>query len=308
MTESGKLGTALDWVGYALMRNVVAAVQVLPWRSGRALARGLGRVACVLDRSTRKANAEENLSRAFPELSKQEVKAIIRDVYPHLSTVLLEGLEFSRAVMRGQGRGLLETEGFEQLKEAGRQTGVVFVSGHFGQWEVLGAAAQLLGYPLWTVRRGFDNVFVEDYVRRLRKQRGQRMLGKHRVLRRMIRLVERGQNVAMLIDQDARRHGLLVDFFGRPASTTTAPARLALRTGAPVAVVYGRRIEGRNRFRIVLENVVRPDPDADYRSEVRRITQRITHDLENVIRRAPERWLWLHRRWKTYPGKYPRHR
>jgi KDO2-lipid IV(A) lauroyltransferase len=185
---------------------------------------------------------------------------------------------------------------------------VVFVTGHFGCWEVLGLSASALGLPVWTLGRMFDNVFAQRYVQQLREAAGQRMLPKEGVFRHMVRLVQNRRNVALLIDQDVRRHGIFVDFFGRPASTTPAAARIAVRTGAPVAFVYARRIPGRNRFRVVIADVVWPRRDSARSAEVKRITQRVTGDLEEVVRRWPEEWLWLHRRWETYPGKYRRRR
>jgi KDO2-lipid IV(A) lauroyltransferase len=117
-------------------------------------------------------------------------------------------------------------------------------------------------------------------------------------------LLKRGQNVGLLVDQDARKTGVFVDFFGRPASTTPTPARLAIYTGAPIAFVYARQVGRASRFRIVLADLIEPQQQGDPDAEVRRITQRLTSDLEREIRNAPEEWLWLHHRWKTYPGKY----
>jgi KDO2-lipid IV(A) lauroyltransferase len=295
-----------DWLEYMVLRNACCAFQIFPWPVGRRMARIFGRLAYCLDRGRRKANASENICRAFPNMTRAEARDLLKRVYCHLACTILDGFHFARFVRHWEQEDLFETEGFEKLEGVQDGTGIVFVTGHFGQWEVLGAVAPLIGYPVWSMGRTFDNVFIEDYIRRLREITGQRMLGKHGALRQMVRLVEKGQHVAMLIDQDARRHGMFAEFFGRPASTTTAPARLAIRTGAPVAFVYGQRIAGENRFRIVLTDVVQPRSDGDRQSETRRITQRITRDMEEVVRQSPEQWLWLHRRWKTYPGKYGR--
>ncbi len=294
----------LDWLAYAVARLAFGALEMLPWNTGRSVARSLGHVAYLLDRGSRKATAVANLQRAFPAMSRSEAKRVLRRVYSNFLGAILDGLQVRRFIGHWPLDRLVEVKGMDKLDGLPEKTGVVFVTGHFGCWEVLGLCGSALGGTLWTVARMFDNVFAQRHVQRLRESAGQRMLPKEGAFRHMVRLVREGRNVALLMDQDVRRHGVFVDFFGRPASTTPAAARIALRTGAPVAFVYARQVPGRNRFRVVLKDVVWPRPGADRRKEVRRITQRITGDLEEVVREAPDEWLWLHRRWKTYPGKY----
>ena len=289
---------------YAFARTVFTCLRVLPWETGRKACRNLGRLFFRLDRSRRKANAIENLCRAFPAAGRSEARRLLRASYAHLLSSVLDALHFVRLVGRRPLESLLETEGFEKLPDPSCGLGVMFVTGHIGHWEVMGAAAAALGYPVWTMTRPSRNPFLRRYVARLRSQTHQHTLHRHGSLRRMLQLLRTGRHVALLIDQDARRHGVFVDFFGRPASTTPAPAMIALRAGAPVVFVHARRVRGGNRFRVTVEDVVWPDPEAGKREEIHRITQRITRDLEEVVRRAPEEWLWLHRRWKTDPDKH----
>jgi len=294
----------LEYIG---LRILAALIHVAPWGLVRAMARGCAWLAWLLDRRERKARAAENLRRAFPQMSPREANRTVRRVYRHLAECLFDLLKLAKLARQGDGARYFEAIGFEKLEDAARQTGVVFATGHFGHWEVLGTAASLLGYPVWTIGRNFDNALIDEYVRRVRGVTGQRMLPRHGATLQMFRSVREGENVGILIDQDARRHGIFVDFFGRPASTTDMAGRLCVRTGAPAAFVYAQRIPGQNRFRIVCADVIHPDPDAPPESEVRRITQRLTKDLEDVVRQAPQQWLWLHRRWKTWPGKYRKH-
>ncbi|MFO8008032.1 MAG: lysophospholipid acyltransferase family protein [Candidatus Brocadiia bacterium] len=303
---AAKLRKALDWLAYAAARNICAAAVALPWHVGRAVGRLSGHLAYVLDRRSRKQNAVRNIVRAMPGLNRAQARRLVREVYCHLGEALLDALQFARRLEGRSCNGLVHTSGFAQLDGRTRKTGIIFVTGHYGHWEILGAAAQRLGYPVWSIRRGFDNVYLDRYVARLRERTGQHVLGKHGFLRHMVRLVESGRNVGLLVDQDARRHGIFVDFFGRPASTTTAAARVAVRTGAPVAFVRARRLGRQDNFQVAVDDVIHPRPDADPRAEVRRITERMTRDLEEAVRETPEQWLWLHRRWKTYPGKYSR--
>jgi len=289
---------------YAALRIVAGIVQLAPWSLARAITRVGGYLCWLLDRRERKVAAAANLRRAFPDMGFEEARRTVRRVYDHLADCVLDLLKLARLAGEEGGAELFETVGFEKLEDASRHTGIVLVTGHFGHWEVLGTAASLVGYPVQTVGRNFDNALIDEYVSQLRGLTGQRMLPRHGATLQMFRMLGEGANVGMLIDQDARRQGIFVDFFGRPASTTDVAGRLCVRTGAVAAFVYAERISGQNRFRIVCSDVVHPDPDAPAQSEVHRITQRLTRDLEDVVRRAPHQWLWLHRRWKTWPGKY----
>jgi len=304
--DAGLTKRLLDWLEYIILRNVSSAMTALPWRSGRWLADVLGWLGYIADRSARKGNAMRNLMLAFPDWTRREARQCIRRVYCSMSEAVLDTIHFVRLVRCGRAREFLEVEGFDKLLNRKGKAGIIFVTGHFGPWELLGMGAPLLGYPVWSMGRVFDNPFIQGYVSRMRQVSGQRMLPRHGVIRRMVRLIRNGRHVGMLIDQDARRHGIFVDFFGRPASTTATPARIAIRTGAPVAFLYVQRIPGQNRFRMALSDLIEPRTDVDQEAETHRITQRLTHDLEEVIRQAPEQWLWLHRRWRTYRGKYGR--
>jgi KDO2-lipid IV(A) lauroyltransferase len=294
----------VDWLVYAVARCLMGVMLAMPWNAGRGIARAVGMLTCFLDKPSRKRLAAENLRQAFPCMTSGEAQLVVRDVYAHLAASILDAAYFARLMQRGEADDLVECDGLDQLDSVERHTGVIFVTGHFGHWELLGGAAELIGYPAWTIARSVHNPFFERYVRRLREAGGLRVMAKRGSLRRVIRLLRDGQNVAFLIDQDARSEGMFVDFFGRPASTTPSVARIAIRTGAPVAFAYARRISGSNSFRITVSDVIMPDPDDKDGGECRRIVQRLTTDLEEAIRGAPCEWLWLHRRWKTYPGKY----
>lgn len=302
--KKSRIRTARDWLLYAAARFTMGLLQALPWARGRAAAGWLGRLAYMLDRRERKENSLDNLMRAFPDMDRPRAVALLRRVYEHLVGSVLDSMNFVRVAGNWPTEKLLDVEGIEKLDGLEYDTGAILVTGHFGHWELLGAAGPLIGHAAHSVMRGLRNVFADRYVRRLRGATGQRLLDKHGDLRQMLRLLKQGEDVAILIDQDARKHGVFVEFFGRPASTTQAPARIALQTGAPIAFMYARRYPGQSRFRLVLTDVIRPQLTADRDAEVLRITQRLTSDLEEVIRQVPHEWLWVHRRWKTYPGKY----
>ena len=303
-------GLLFGFVGIELGLLTPALFQALPWGVARRLAHAMAWGTWALDKGSRKREAVENLLRAFPQMRANEARRTVRRVYYHLADTVLDWLKLARLVGRGGGKDLFEFVGFEKVQEAARGKGIVFVTGHFGHWEALGIATPLAGYRIWTVGRSFDNELLDRYINRLRSVTGQQIVSSHGATRQVFRVLAEGTNVGVLIDQDARRHGIFVDYFGRPASTTDVAARLCLRTGSPAVFFYAERIPGQNRFRVVCTDVIEPLPGEERQAEVRRITQRLTSDLEEVVRRTPEQWLWLHRRWKTWPGKYdgPRRR
>ena len=292
------------WPVYLFCRGTLALLQALPWRLARRVARLLGGLAYLLDVSGRKRLALANIRRAFPDISDREARRILRGVYCHFAAAVVDTANVCRFAGREQRDELFETVGFEKLRAMPRRTGVIFVTGHVGHWEVLGVASSLLGYPVWSIARRLKNPLIGRFLTRVREAMGQRTMVKEDAWRQIIRLLQRGESVAALIDQDVRSKGIFVDFFGRPASTAPSVARLAIRTGAPVAFVCARRVGSQNRFRIAVTDLITPQPERSRDQEVRRITQRLTQDLEDVVRQAPEQWLWLHRRWKTRPGDY----
>jgi KDO2-lipid IV(A) lauroyltransferase len=291
----------LDSFLYAYARSVTGFQTATPWDVARVNARLAGDMGYWMDRPSRRQLALANLRKAFPEWSDEQALETLKEVYRHLSESVLDSLKVAAALVRGEAAQLIELEGFDRLEELHGDTGIIFVTGHFGHWEVLGATASLIGYPVWSMARPLRHAALARDVARLRRASGQGTIPAKGGLRKAIRLLQGGQNIAVLIDQNVRRGGVFVDFFGRPASTTPGPARMAMYTGAPVAFVYARRIPGQNRFRTVLSDVILPRQDGDVGAETLRITQQFTRDLEEAIRAAPAEWFWLHRRWRTSP-------
>jgi KDO2-lipid IV(A) lauroyltransferase len=303
-------GDALSWssppfihrLEYAAVSALCSLLSLLPWRAARATADLIGEIGRLLDRPKRRRRAEANLCRAL-KMEEPQARRTIRRLYRHLAKMYVDALHVSRMEGRPGYSELFEYAGFEKLRPYA-EGGVIFVSGHVGHWELLPRALSAREFRLWLVRRDLNNRLVDRRLNRLRGVQDRRALSKHGSILRMFRALVRGEAVGLLVDQDARRNGVFADFFGRPASTTVLPARLALRTGSPIAFVYMRKVPGENRFQAVCHDVINADPEAARESEIMRITERINADLETVIRSAPAQWLWLHRRWKTWPGKY----
>jgi KDO2-lipid IV(A) lauroyltransferase len=192
----------------------------------------------------------------------------------------------------------VEFEGDERVRLAYAQgKGVLFVTGHFGFWELHAIVHALQFEPIGVVARALDNPYVNDLLERIRQRTGNFVLYRQGTIRRVLRTLESGHGVAVLLDEhNSSRDAIFVDFFERPAATTSAVAALALRTGARVIPVFALPLGG-GRYRMIYEHAVEP-PDAAADGAVREFTQRCTDVLEMYVRRHPEMWLWMHRRWR----------
>lgn len=180
--------------------------------------------------------------------------------------------------------------------------GAIVISGHVGNWEILGQAIAAAGYPIATIATPFYDPRVTRWLDQWRGQRGLKIIWREQNSgKAILRVLRSNKLMGFLIDQDTKTAGDYVTFFGRPAFTPTTPAALALRTGAPLIFCWHHR-RGK-RHKITIERVVY-DPSGDYQRDVLALTALLTARLENVIRAAPEQWVWMHRRWRTVPGKF----
>jgi KDO2-lipid IV(A) lauroyltransferase len=235
--------------------------------------------------------------------------AIARRVFAHFGELLVELLRFG-SLSHEAIRARVEFEGEERLEEAhalGR--GVLLITGHFGFWELNALAHGLMLRPIALVARPLDNPLLHALLERVRTSTGNHVIYRHRGLRRIMRSLGANEGVAMLIDQHIQAaDAVVVDFFDRPAATTSAVAAIALRTGAPVIPVFALPLGG-GRYRMVYEHPVQP-PAPDTPDPIREFTQRCTDVLEMYVRRYPHLWLWMHRRWRDLsdlhaPGMFP---
>jgi KDO2-lipid IV(A) lauroyltransferase len=295
-------------VEYGAVAAVGALAWALPWSAAMALGRGLGRLVYAVDAPHRRL-AVANLAAAFPHRGGDEHRAIARRVFAHFGELLFEVLRFSR-LTPDEMRARVEFDGDERIAEAHAQgKGVLFITGHFGFWELNALAQGLVHRPLALVARPLDNPLLHAMLERIRTSTGNTVIYRQRGLRRILRTLASNEGVAVLIDQHIQAaDAVTVEFFDRPASTTSAVAALALKTGAPVIPVFALPLGG-GRYRMVYEHPIEPPP-ADAADAVREFTQRCTDVLEMYVRRHPHLWLWMHRRWRDVeqlpaPGMFP---
>jgi len=250
--------------------------------------------------------ATHNLRRAFPEKSEGEIVRIVQSVYRNMGIVAAEFFDIPRLTKKNIA-ALVEAEGVENCEKAlAKGRGVLLFSAHFGNWELEAAAAALLIKPAVVIYRILDSPLLEHLVLRVRSATGNVLLPKDHAMRAMLRTLKQNGIVGILIDQNmAWYEGVFVDYFGRPACTTDGLALLALHTEAPVLPAYMVRLPD-GRYRLVFGPEVEVIRTGDRDADVLANTQRFTKVIEQIVRRYPDQWLWVHQRWKTQPCQVPR--
>jgi KDO2-lipid IV(A) lauroyltransferase len=241
----------------------------------------------------------ENLAIAFPERSPAGRAAIGRGSFQHLGMMLIEIgllLVFDPARMLAR----VTIEGLSHLR--GRDGhGVLVLTAHFGNWELLGLAHALTGGPLTVVVRPLDSAQLNRVAERLRTRTGTELIAKRRALQPVLDALRRGRMVGILLDQNATRlDGVFVPFFDRLASTSRSLAVLALRTGTPIVPAFIHR-ERNGHHRIIVEPPIKVPAGVSPDGAVVELTAECSRRIEEAIRRRPEQWFWLHRRWRTRP-------
>ena len=251
----------------------------------------------------RRPLVEEHLRHAFPDRSAAWRARTARESYRHLGrealTILAMGSRSPEEI-----RERTPIAGWERLAaaiDAGR--GVVMATAHFGNWEIGGASLAVRGVAVDAVVQRQSNLLVNREIVAVREALGVRVIDRRHAPKQVLRSLREGRVVGLVADQDARRAGVFVPFFGRPASTHRGPALFAIRSGAPLFLgVAPRGPDGMYHCRAHEIEVDRSGPLED---AVVRLTAAFTRRLEDEVRLAPEQYFWLHRRWKTRPGGQP---
>ncbi len=302
MTRQEKKPTLKHRLEYLGLYLVYLMGRFLPRRLFVKVGEIVGRFVFDVLRVRRRV-ALDNLRFVFgEERSERELVDIARRSYAQLGGTLLEFASLSR-MGRKELLEEVSIEGLEHLDQAlsGSGRGVILVTGHYGNWELFGAAFVARGYPTTFLVKEQSNPLASKMQNRLRAMGGIEIVKQGPLVARgVLRALRNGHLVGILPDQDAGRHGVFVDFMGRPASTFKGPAFFAWKANVPIIQGYVRRLpDGRHVGQILPP--IHPDPDASEEEEVRRLTQQYTNDLETWVRAHPENYYWVHRRWKTRP-------
>jgi len=304
--NEAKKATVRHWLEYTAVAVLFTALRWLPRGLARGLGAGVARLAASLIPQWRRVGLR-NLSLAFPELPGAERERLLASAFRHWGWLLAEFARFPRHDARSIER-VIGYDGLENyLEAAARGKGIIYLTAHVGAWELSSFAHSLHGYSLAYVNRPLDNPLMDRLVNRYRCLAGNRAIDRRNAARAILAELKQGNAVGILSDKNVLEGdgNVFVDFFGVPASTTAGPARLALRTGAAVVPVFVLWDEKRRKYRLRFDPALELIRTGDDERDVVENTARFMRVIESVIRRHPDQWLWIHRRWSTRPPGQP---
>jgi KDO2-lipid IV(A) lauroyltransferase len=283
---------------YIVLRLVLCTVQALPLDLCARAARWLSWFAVDVLRM-RHQLVEENLTHAFPHLSAAERYQIERRMWDHLFLMVAEVVHAPRKIHDTNWRDHIVIDNKREIVRhllSDRPT--VFVSGHYGNFELSSFVLGLLGFPGHSIARPLDNRYLDRAVNQFRGMYGQHILPKEGAALPVDAVLQSGGTLALLADQHAGPKGLWLDFFGRPASTHKAIGLFSLGSDAPLIMSYVRRLDKPLRHVVAGYAVADPRSGRPEVANVRALTEWYTHRLEEIVRADPTQYWWLHRRWR----------
>ncbi|MBW2558533.1 MAG: lysophospholipid acyltransferase family protein [Deltaproteobacteria bacterium] len=285
-------------------RTILLLFGSIPLKIRKALFRAIFILAYHFGKKNRLITLH-NLIRSFPEKSLPEINRIAKNVYLNLGTVAAEFFEIPY-LTRENMADWVKFEGLENyIRALSKRKGILLYTGHFGNWELGGACLGLQGMVVNIIYRALDNPVLEDFVAWFRTHTGHKVIPKGGAARKIVKLLRKNEIIGILIDQNVSwNEGVFVDFFGRPASTTTGLVALALQTGAPVVPLFIVRSED-GTYKIIIYEEAKITKTDDYEADLFENTQRLTGIIEDIVRKYPDQYFWLHQRWKTKKSQVP---
>jgi KDO2-lipid IV(A) lauroyltransferase len=294
-----------EWIEYAAVWVILKGLGVLPRPMARSLATAAVRVFYTLLAGLRKTT-EVNLRIAFPDKSDVQRKAVIRGMLRNLGWMAAEFARFPK-YSKENIEQMVALDGHENFLEGQRRgKGVLYLTGHIGAWELSSFAHALYGFPLHYMARRIDNRRIDALVNAYRCLPGNRPIFKNESARVMLKVLKEAGTIGILADQNTMPgEAVFVDFFGKKASTTTGIARVALHTDAAVVPGYAIWDEPSRKYRLRFEPPVELIRTGDTERDVLENTQKFTKVIEEIVRKYPEQWVWVHGRWNTRPKGEP---
>ena len=291
---------------YAAAWPFLKIMGVLPRPMARAFAIGIAQLVYLLHFRLRQVGMR-NLAIVFPEKSEAERRRILRGVFTSLGRQLAELCQFPRYTAQNVD-DIVVYDGLENYERAYvRGKGVLFLTAHFGAWELSAFAHSLHGHWLHVVMRPMDNLYLDRLLQSYRTMYGNKVVPKDDFVRGLLAAMKAGETVGILMDTNMTPpQGVFVDFFGIPACTASGLARIALRTDAAVVPGFTIWDEALGKYRLRFDPAIELVRTGDLEADIIANTQKFTKVIEEYVRKHPEQWLWVHRRWKTRPeGEAP---
>lgn len=286
---------------FAVVWVLVQSLGALPRALARALGAGIGSLAFIFGTRLRDVGLR-NLALAYPESTPHWREDTLRSVFRHLGYLLAEFCKMS-GYTPAQASGFVRYEGLDHFLQARADgKGVLVLTGHLGAWELSSFFHSLAGFPMGLVIRRLDNPLVDSFVNRIRCLHGNRVIHKDDFARGLISAMRAGETVGILMDTNMTPpQGVFVPFFGVPACTASGLARIALRTGAAVIPGFLLWDPPSREYKLCFGQRIHLVQTSDSTSDIHANTAHFTSVIEQYVRRSPDQWLWMHRRWKTRP-------
>lgn len=282
---------------YALACIAGFFVGILPLKLGILLAGLISKVVYFVSKKERERTLD-NLRLAFPEKSAAETEGIARGVFSNVCKNAVE-LVNTYKLNRNTVEKWVGCQGAEKINEAlAKGKGYIALASHFGNWELIPIYFSLKGVKANIIVRRIYFERYDRFIQGMRRSKGVNIIYRDESPRKILRALKRNEGVGILADQDVDSvDGVFVDFFGRPAFTPIAPVAISLATGAPLMPFFCIRENGRHR--IVVESPIEMEQKATKEETLKFNTQKWTRVLESQIKKYPEQWVWMHRRWRT---------
>jgi len=290
-----------DWLAYIVLRIIVAVLYLFSIETNLKIACFLGRLLWKYYHRGRN-RALDNLHASFPEKSEEWIWQTGERSFEHIAMLAIDVLFTPRLVKKSNWRNYSQYKNAERAKwlmQEGR--GLLMVTGHYGNFEIMGYLMGLFGFNIYSVARPLDNKFINKYLYSVRERVGQKIVDKKGAAELMTKITSTGATLCFIADQDAGRKGIFVDFFGRKASTYKSIGLLAITNNIPICVGYSRRVGNRFYFEIGVTRIIFPEEWATKDDPLKWVTAEYTKAIEKFVREDPSQYWWLHRRWKHRP-------
>lgn len=297
----------IDLLQYVALRLASMAMHCFSVETNLQSARFLGSLLFAADKKHRD-RALGNLRRSFPEMTERQQRRLGRRSVQSLLMLGVEVLFTTRLIRLETWNRYVRLDNFQEVLGLlmKRNQGLILLTGHYGNWEILGYVLATLGFETTSIARPMDNRYVNHWLLGVRERQGQRIIAKKGATSEVTDVLERGGTVGFIADQNAGSKGMFVDFFGRKASTYKSIGLLAMQYEVPVVIGYARRTDGKFLFAVGAQDIIYPEQWKSQDDPLRYITQRYTKGIEEFVRADPGQYLWVHRRWKTRPkGEQP---
>jgi Kdo2-lipid IVA lauroyltransferase/acyltransferase len=290
------------WCVYAVVRVLVGVLRCFPVNVNLRTARLFAHIWWhAIPRHRRRARAHLRLAYG-DSLPEEEIVRLARASFEALAMLAIDFFSTPALITEWTWHKYVRLHNMrEALRVLLAGNGAIILTGHYGNWELAGYLLALFGFDVAAIMRPLDNVYLNRYVVENRRRKGLELLDKKGAMQSAEPVIRRGGALGFIADQNAGSKGMFVDFFGTAASTYKSIGLLAMRTRVPIIIGYARRIEQRFEFEVGVERIIYPQEWDAQDDPLRWITQEYTAALEAAIRRAPEQYLWIHRRWKSRP-------